>query len=99
MNTTADPQSKRAANQTKSGLASDYDDLKQDISQLRADLRALFEDATGYAGLRAKDIAEDAGERFGDVREEATERVKAHPLTAVGIAFGAGLLIALLSRK
>ena len=48
---------------------------------------------------RGKDIAEKAGSQFKDTRQDVETQIRDNPLAAVGIAFGAGLIIAMLRGK
>jgi len=73
---------------------------------LGAQIASLREDLTKLAATATDDMAEgieNAGrqiERAGrDVRDTATRIVVDHPLTAVGIAAGVGLLLGMLARK
>lgn len=75
------------------------EDLSQQIEDLRADLMKL-------ATTVRKDMSEGidvAGRQISkssrDAQETATNAVVGHPLTAVGIAAGIGLLLGLMARK
>jgi len=84
---------------TTNKAAPSADDLSQRIESLRADMTKL-------AASLSEDVAEGigkAGRQIGqtgrDARATATNTVLAHPLTAVGIAVGFGLLLGLFARK
>ena len=98
--------SKNAETDTNDSIKDDVDHLKEDLALLREDLRAIFGDLKGYASVQAKEgvekgkaFATDAGEQIDAVRDDLQDKIREKPLTAVGLAFGAGLLIALLGRK
>lgn len=95
-----------SADGDESPLKDDVEMLKEDLAKLRADLKSMFGDLKGYASAQAKDgvakgkeLAEDAGEHLDAARDDLQKRIREKPLAAVGIAFGAGLLLALLNRK
>lgn len=97
--------SKNAETDTAS-MKEDVDLLKEDIAKLRKDLQSIFGDLKTYASAQAregvakgKELAEDAGDQIEAARDDLQERIREKPLAAVGIAFGAGLLLALLNRK
>jgi hypothetical protein len=58
------------------------------------------EDVRERIGDNLNEIREELGERAQEIRETVGNYVDAHPLTAVGIAFGVGYLLsgALFSR-
>ena len=77
----------------------DREDLSKQIEALRADLTKL-------AATLSDDVAEgigNAGRHIGqtgrDARATATNTVTEHPLAAVGIAMGLGLLLGMVARK
>jgi ElaB/YqjD/DUF883 family membrane-anchored ribosome-binding protein len=79
--------------------ASQSDDLSRQIDALRADVSKLMTTVSD-------DVAEGFGQagrqisRTGrNVRATATETVLDHPLAAVGIAVGVGLLLGMVARK
>lgn len=75
------------------------DDLRHQIEILRADVAKLMgtlsEDISGGIGKAGQQISQ-AGH---DARVAATNTVIAHPLTAVGLAMGLGLMLGMLARK
>lgn len=84
----------------------DLDTLKNDMKALRADLAALLKDTGALAAEQAKAaaakgraIAEDAGDKALAYREAVADKVREHPLAAVGIALAAGFVIASLSNR
>jgi ElaB/YqjD/DUF883 family membrane-anchored ribosome-binding protein len=84
----------------------DLDTLKNDMKALREDLAALLKDTGSLASDQAKAaaakgraLAEDAGERAVEYKEAVADKVREHPLAAVGIALAAGFVLASLSRK
>lgn len=74
-------------------------DLGDQIATLRADLMKLTEIITGDMS----DGLEKAGRKITktgrDAQESATNAVLTHPLAAVGLAAGVGLLLGLVLRK
>jgi ElaB/YqjD/DUF883 family membrane-anchored ribosome-binding protein len=84
----------------------DFDTLKNDVKALRDDLAALLRDsgtvaqdqAKAYAA-KGKAMAEDAGDKAAEYKEVVADKVREHPLAAVGIALAAGFVLASLSRK
>ena len=94
------------AAESASSAKEDMDLLKEDLARLRQDLQAIMKDVRGFVSDQAKDsvekgkvFARDAGEQIDSARDDVQERVREHPLTAIGLAFGAGVLLAMLSRK
>ena len=90
----------------KAETESDYAALKDDIAMLRGDLKSIIEDVRGLAKVKAqdglekgKDLADKAGTQFKETRSEVESQIRDNPLTAVGIAFGAGLILAMLRGK
>jgi ElaB/YqjD/DUF883 family membrane-anchored ribosome-binding protein len=90
--------------------ASDYEAMSQQLAALRADLARLSETVTGIAGRRSSHMAADIAEGFDEARHyaERTGRsaekqletsVAEHPLLAIGLAAGAGLLVGAMSRR
>ncbi len=84
----------------------DIDTLKSDMKSLREDLAALLKDTGSVASQQAKAAAERAREMAGDAGEKAVEfrdavgdKVREHPLAAVGIALAAGYILASLSSR
>lgn len=79
--------------------AASPDDLSHQIEALRADLAKL---ASTLSDNMAEEIGK-AGHQIGqtsrDARTTATSAVLDHPLTAVGIAAGVGLLFGMMARK
>ncbi|MBR9808571.1 MAG: hypothetical protein GYB49_15250 [Alphaproteobacteria bacterium] len=90
----------------KAEAESDYAALKDDIAMLRGDLKSIIEDVRGLAKVKAqdglekgKDLADKAGTQFKETRSEVETQIRDNPLAAVGIAFGAGLIIAMMRGK
>jgi ElaB/YqjD/DUF883 family membrane-anchored ribosome-binding protein len=89
---------------------SDFDSLKDDISQLRSDLQSLAANSGKYVrertskeydrGVeRSKEYASKAGDEATKARDYIETKVRDNPLASIGIAFGTGVLIAALKRK
>ena len=90
--------------------ASDYESLKDDISQLRKDLQSLATNSGKYIKgrsteewnkgyERSKTYASKASTEAGNARDYVEKKVRENPLASVGIAFGTGVLLAALRRK
>ena len=97
---------KTATAPSKSKAETDVDTLKDDIAALRADLRQVVTDVSGLASLKAQagvergaELASKAGEQIGDAKTAVEGRIRENPLAAIGIAFGAGLVLAMLRRN
>lgn len=80
--------------------------LKEDIGSLRDDIRTTAIDLRGFLTGKARKsvdagqlLAKGAGKRLGAVRSGLEDQVRARPLATVGLAFGAGVLIMMLSRR
>jgi ElaB/YqjD/DUF883 family membrane-anchored ribosome-binding protein len=88
------------------GLHQEIQALKDDMKTVRSDLAALAEKAGRAAGAEAKRQAGKAGAMAGDAKAAAAsyadlleDRIRAHPLTSIGIALVAGMAISSLSRR
>jgi ElaB/YqjD/DUF883 family membrane-anchored ribosome-binding protein len=88
------------------GLHHEIQALKDDLKAVRSDLTALAEKAGGIAGDEARRQAGKAGAMAGDAKAAAEtyldlleDKVRAHPLAAVGVALMAGMAISSLSRR
>lgn len=83
----------------RSVAAAAEDDLRHQIDILRADVAKLMgtlsEDLTDGIGKAGHQITQ-AGH---DARVAATNTVTAHPLTAVGLAMGLGVILGMIARK
>ena len=90
----------------KSEINDDVNALKGDIAALRDDLREVVKDMRSLASVRAQqgvekgaELAKKAGEEVEEAKTAVETRIRENPLTAIGIAFGAGLMLALLRRN
>lgn len=84
----------------------DFDTLKSHIKTLRDDLGALLRDTGAVAreqlnayAAKGREQADGAGHKAAEYREAIVDKVREHPLAAVGIAVAAGAVLASLSRK
>ncbi len=84
----------------------DLDTLKNDLKAVREDLATLLKDTGNLAAQQAKvaadkgrALADDAGEKAVEYREAVADKVREHPLAAIGIALAAGFVLASMSRK
>jgi ElaB/YqjD/DUF883 family membrane-anchored ribosome-binding protein len=80
-------------------LGETQDDLSHQLEVLRADVAKLVStlsddvsEGMGKAGRQVRQTGQDA-------RTSATNTVLDHPLTAVGIAVGVGILLGMIARK
>ncbi|WP_341197602.1 hypothetical protein [Hyphomonas chukchiensis] len=90
----------------KSEIDSDVDALKSDIAALRDDLRQVVKDMRGLASVKAQagvdkgtELAKEAGEQIGEAKSAMETRIRENPLGAIGIAFGAGVILAMMRRN
>jgi ElaB/YqjD/DUF883 family membrane-anchored ribosome-binding protein len=75
------------------------DDLRQQIEALRADLMKIAATISDDMSGGIETAAHQIGQTGRDARATASNAVIGHPLTAVGIAAGIGLLLGLMARK
>ena len=75
------------------------EDISEQIETLRADLRKLAATVTEDVSEGIGNAGRKIGETGRDARTAATKAVLDHPLAAVGIAAGLGLLLGLVARK
>lgn len=94
----------------KTALATDFEGLAQQLSELREDLAKLSYSVTAIAERRGRrmgsGISDGVGEaihyaeRKGKTAEAEIENsVATHPLLALGLAAGFGLVIGAMSRR
>ncbi|PIV73381.1 MAG: hypothetical protein COW55_13290 [Rhodobacteraceae bacterium CG17_big_fil_post_rev_8_21_14_2_50_65_11] len=74
-------------------------DIGQQIETLRADLARLTEALTEEMTDGLQTAGRKIGQTGADAKSRATNAVLDHPLTAIGIAVGIGLLLGLVARK
>jgi ElaB/YqjD/DUF883 family membrane-anchored ribosome-binding protein len=77
---------------TSDDLAHQFTVLRADVSKLMSTMSEDLADGLGQAGRRIERTGRDA-------QATATKTVLDHPLAAVGIAVGVGLLLGLAARK
>lgn len=75
------------------------EDISQQIETLRADLVKLAATVTGDVSDGIGNAGKQISQTSRDARETATNAVLEHPLTAIGIAAGFGLLVGLVAHK
>jgi ElaB/YqjD/DUF883 family membrane-anchored ribosome-binding protein len=75
------------------------DDLSQQIENLRADLMKLTETISDDVSGEIRKAGRQINQTGRDAQATATNAVVGHPLTAVGIAAGIGLLLGMMARK
>ncbi|MEN8952377.1 DUF883 family protein [Planktotalea arctica] len=95
---------------TSTDAATDFEAVSRQIDALRADLSHLVETVGGIAGRRSNHMASDISEGFGEAKHYVAQTGKSaehqleasvvdHPLLAIGLAAGAGLLVGAMSRR
>lgn len=84
----------------------DVERLRQDIDALKNDLAAALETIRGLTSYKIEDVlekgkhaAESLGDQASDVRDTVEASIRKNPLQAVAIAFGAGIILALLRGR
>lgn len=84
----------------------DVERLRQDIDALKNDLATALETIRGLTSDKVEDVlekgkhaAESLGEQASDVRDTVEASIRKNPLQAVAIAFGAGIILALLRGR
>lgn len=75
------------------------DDLSEQIDALRADLVKLAATIRDDISAGIGNAGREIGQTGRDAQATATNAVLGHPLTAIGIAAGIGLLLGLVARK
>jgi ElaB/YqjD/DUF883 family membrane-anchored ribosome-binding protein len=75
------------------------DELSKQIEVLRADLMKLAEIVSGDVSDGIGKATDKIGRAGRDAQSSATNAVLGHPLSAVAIAAGFGLLLGLVARK
>jgi ElaB/YqjD/DUF883 family membrane-anchored ribosome-binding protein len=90
----------------KSGINPDMDALKSDIAALREDLKQVVKDMRGLAAVgtqagmeKGAALVGKAGDQVEDAKVAVEARIRENPLSSIGIAFGAGLVLAMLRRN
>lgn len=92
---TTTPIGKETMEKVRSDLASLGEEVKGIISQI-----AKMAATQGEAAMsRGKALADDATDRLVDARASTESLIRRHPLAAIGIAVGVGVIIAAMSRK
>jgi len=79
--------------------ASSPEDISQQIETLRADIMKLAATVTGDVSDGFEQAGRQIGQTGRDARARATKAVLDHPLAALGIAAGFGLMLGLIARK
>lgn len=94
------------ATMKKPEISDDVSALREDLKTLRDDVASLFSTLGQSAQVKAekgvdksKEYAEKAGESLQDTRTYIEGQVRKNPLASIGVAVGAGFLLAALRRK
>lgn len=75
------------------------DDLSDRVEALRADMSKLMENVSGDVSEGLDEAGRQISRTTRDAHSAATNTVINHPLAAMGIAVGVGLLLGLFARK
>jgi len=78
---------------------SQSDDLSHQIEALRADMSKLMATVSGDLSDGLDEAGRQISQTSRDARKAATDTVAEHPLAAMGIAVGLGVLLGLIARK
>jgi len=78
---------------------SNTDDLSHQMEALRADMSKLMTTVSGDVTDGLDQAGRQISRASRDARTAATHSVIDHPLAAMGIAVGVGLLLGLVARK
>ena len=73
--------------------------LREDLATLLKDTGTLAAQQAKVAGDKGRELAEDAGEKAVEYREAVADKVREHPLAAIGIALAAGYVLASMSSR
>lgn len=90
--------------------ATDFEAVSQQLAALREDMARLADTVSGIAEKRGRHMASDIAEGFDEAKQyvertgkSADQRLETsvadHPLLAIGLAVGAGLLVGAMSRR
>lgn len=79
-------------------LQNDMESLKSDLSALRDDLKTLAGDAVDEGKTKAHAAKAAAKDKYEDTLDTVDSFIKEKPMTAVGIAFAAGILTSIYLR-
>jgi ElaB/YqjD/DUF883 family membrane-anchored ribosome-binding protein len=94
-----DPMTTANAKSPEQVLREDINQLREDLGQLRSDVSSLAGDLLGAAKDGMSDAVDTAKQRGKEVADNLEEQIVEHPLAAVGIALGVGLLLGALIRR
>lgn len=80
--------------------------LRADIEALKSDLKSLFVDGTEVAKAKASEKLKTGEEALQSIKGDAKElqgtledKIRENPLTACGVALGAGFLVAMFRGR
>lgn len=76
-----------------------HDDLSHQLEAIRGDVAKLMSTLSDDLSQGMGKAGRQIGQTGRDARATATTTVIEHPLTAVGIAVGLGLLVGMIARK
>jgi ElaB/YqjD/DUF883 family membrane-anchored ribosome-binding protein len=92
--------------QAASKLRQNIGNLREDVGRLRDDLGGAAKDVAAVArtgaqeaGQYAREALDTAKVRGEEALEATRDTIRANPLASVGVAFGAGLVLAILWRR
>jgi ElaB/YqjD/DUF883 family membrane-anchored ribosome-binding protein len=80
-------------------LRQDVDAIKEDLSRLRTDLGGMTQQWMSRAREGMGEAAEYAQDQGSEALSVVQHQIEDHPLTAVGIALGVGLLLGAMLKR
>ncbi len=81
------------------GKEPDLSDLRNDVSRLTNDASAVARTAVQNGAERASEISADLQQRTMAGRDYLADKVRSHPMSAIAVAAGAGVLLSMLVRR
>jgi ElaB/YqjD/DUF883 family membrane-anchored ribosome-binding protein len=91
--------SKKTVEHAAEGLRDDAREAMDHARESAAEFGRRTRHAAAQGLEHGREFAEKAGEVAGNARSAVEDRIRAHPLAAIGLAVGVGVLIATLSRR
>lgn len=80
-------------------LRQDVDAIKEDLSRLRSDLGGITQGWMSRAREGMSDASEYAQDQGSEALHVVQNQIEDHPLAAVGIALGVGLLLGAMLKR
>ena len=73
--------------------------LQDDVADLTKALGAVGKEKLASVRDRGEDVLDEAGFQLHEVEAQAANYVRSHPIQALALAAGLGLLVGVLTRK